>query len=92
MKNKHFCTTPIFIYIELNSKKMYDRKKQNNPMWGKKQTEEAKASISATQKMRYKTLNEILRSVSKEQMKERIRLLVEEKLNELISTQTFKVK
>ena len=55
---------------------MYDRKKENNPMWGRKQTEEAKASISASQKMRYQTLSEILKSVSKEQMEKKIRCIV----------------
>ena len=71
---------------------MYNRTKENNPMWGRKQTEEAKASISATQKMRYKTLNEILRSVSHETMEERIHRIVEEKLHQFLSTQTFRVK
>lgn len=71
---------------------MYNRTKENNPMWGRKQTEEAKASISASQKMRYQTLSEILKSVSKEQMEKKIRCIVEEKLHEFLSTQTIRVK
>lgn len=71
---------------------MYDRKKENNPMWGRKQTEEAKANISATQKMRYKTLNEILRSVSNEKIEDKVHRIVEETIHKFLTTQTIRVK
>ena len=71
---------------------MYDRKKENNPMWGRKQTETAKASISATQKMRYKTLSEILKSVSNEKLEDKVHRIVEETINKFISTQTIRIK
>lgn len=71
---------------------MYDRRKENNPMFGKKQSEESKARISASQKMRYKTLHEILRSVSSEKLEDKVHRIVEETIRKFITTQTIRVK
>lgn len=68
---------------------MYNRTKENNPMWGRKQTEKAKANISASQKMRYKTINEVLRSVTNGALEDKIHRIVEETIHDFISTHTL---
>ena len=92
MENKHFQTSYIFIIRSKFINTMYDRRKENNPMFGKKQSEESRARISATQKMRYKTLSEILKSVSNEKLEDKVHRIVEETINKFITTQTIRIK